>query len=169
MFLANIPLNIDWQQILLHVLNLVILVGGLYLLLYKPVKNFMAKRKEYYEQMDKKSNDNLENSEAIKKEINERLKNLNAEISQKKTTVNKEIEDYRNTELAKASKEAEDIVKKAMADGNLEKERILASANEEIKNLVCEATEKLVLDSTASDAYDQFLDKALKGSDKDEW
>ncbi len=168
MFLANIPLNIDWQQILLHVLNLVILVGGLYLLLYKPVKNFMAKRKEYYEQMDKKSNENLENSEAIKKEINERLKNLNAEISQKKTTVNKEIEDYRNTELAKASKEAEDIVKKAMADGNLEKERILSSANEEIKNLVCEATEKLVLDSTASDAYDQFLDKALKGSDKDE-
>ena len=168
MFLANIPLNIDWQQILLHVLNLVILVGGLYLLLYKPVKNFMAKRKEYYEQMDKKSNENLENSEAIKKEINERLKNLNAEISQKKTTVNKEIEDYRNTELAKASKEAEDIVKKAMADGNLEKERILSSANEEIKNLVCEATEKLVLDSTASDAYDQFLDKTLKGSDKDE-
>ena len=28
--------------------------------MFKPVKNFMAKRKEYYEQMDKKSNDNLE-------------------------------------------------------------------------------------------------------------
>ena len=40
----NIPLNIDWQQILLHVLNFVILFGGLYFLLYKPVKNFMAKR-----------------------------------------------------------------------------------------------------------------------------
>ena len=34
----NIPLNIDWQQILLHALNLVLLVAGLYLLLYKPVK-----------------------------------------------------------------------------------------------------------------------------------
>ena len=31
----NIPLNIDWQQILLHVLNFVILFGGLYFLLYK--------------------------------------------------------------------------------------------------------------------------------------
>ena len=30
----NIPLNIDWQQILLHLLNFVILAGGLYLLLY---------------------------------------------------------------------------------------------------------------------------------------
>ena len=37
----NIPLNIDWQQILLHLLNFVILAGGLYLLLYQPVKAFM--------------------------------------------------------------------------------------------------------------------------------
>lgn len=37
----NIPLNIDWQQILLHLFNFSILVGGLYLLLFKPVKNFM--------------------------------------------------------------------------------------------------------------------------------
>ena len=34
----KLPLNIDWQQILLHALNLVILVGGLYALLFKPVK-----------------------------------------------------------------------------------------------------------------------------------
>ena len=40
----NIPLNIDWQQILLHLLNFVILAGGLYLLLYKPVKTVMEKR-----------------------------------------------------------------------------------------------------------------------------
>ena len=29
----GVPLNIDWQQILLHAFNLVILAGGLYLLL----------------------------------------------------------------------------------------------------------------------------------------
>ena len=44
----NIPLNIDWQQILLHLLNFVILAGGLYLLLYQPVKAFMEKRQAYY-------------------------------------------------------------------------------------------------------------------------
>ena len=37
------PLNINWQQILLHLLNLVILAVGLYLILYKPVKKFMQK------------------------------------------------------------------------------------------------------------------------------
>ena len=42
------PLNINWQQILLHLLNLVILIVGLYLILYKPVKKFMKKRNVTY-------------------------------------------------------------------------------------------------------------------------
>ena len=46
------PLNIDWQQILLHLLNFVILFTGLWFLLYKPVRSFMQKRKEHYEKMD---------------------------------------------------------------------------------------------------------------------
>ena len=46
----NIPLNIDWQQILLHLMNFVILAGGLYFLLYKPVKAFMDKRAAYYQE-----------------------------------------------------------------------------------------------------------------------
>ena len=40
----SLPLNIDFQQILLHMLNIVLLFGGLYLLLYKPVKKFMDER-----------------------------------------------------------------------------------------------------------------------------
>lgn len=34
----NMPLNMDWQQILLHLLNFVILFAILYFLLYEPVK-----------------------------------------------------------------------------------------------------------------------------------
>ena len=40
----GVPLNIDWQQILLHLFNFVLLAGGLYFLLYAPVRNFMEKR-----------------------------------------------------------------------------------------------------------------------------
>ena len=50
--MSNIPLNIDWQQILLHLFNFSILVGGLYLLLFKPVKNFMDKRAKHYADME---------------------------------------------------------------------------------------------------------------------
>ena len=34
----GIPLNIDWHQILLHLFNFLILVGGLYFLLYNPIR-----------------------------------------------------------------------------------------------------------------------------------
>ena len=42
------PLNIDWQQILLHAFNFIILAAGLTFLLFKPVKKFMAAREESY-------------------------------------------------------------------------------------------------------------------------
>ena len=37
----NVPLNINLQQILLHLFNFAILGFGLYFLLYKPVKDLM--------------------------------------------------------------------------------------------------------------------------------
>ncbi len=50
--MTGIPLNLDWQQILLHLLNFVILFAILYFLLYKPVKNFIEKRRKAYEDID---------------------------------------------------------------------------------------------------------------------
>ena len=79
----NIPLNIDWQQILLHVLNFVILFGGLYFLLYKPVKNFMAKREAHYAEMAQKAQSELDSAEKIKADYQEQLKSVEGEISAK--------------------------------------------------------------------------------------
>ena len=42
------PLNIDFQQIFLHLFNFIILALGLYLLLYRPVVAFMDKRQAHY-------------------------------------------------------------------------------------------------------------------------
>ena len=62
----NIPLNIDWQQILLHLLNFAILAGGLYLLLYKPVKAFMAKREDWYQAQADEAEKTRQEAEALK-------------------------------------------------------------------------------------------------------
>ena len=60
----NIPLNIDWQQILLHLLNFVILAGGaVSQALYKPVKTFMEKRQQYYQEQDAKAAKTLADAE----------------------------------------------------------------------------------------------------------
>ena len=57
--MTGVPLNIDWQQILLHLFNFTILFGALYILLYKPVRDFMAKRTAYYADMDARAEDAL--------------------------------------------------------------------------------------------------------------
>ena len=74
----NIPLNIDWQQILLHLLNFVILAGGLYLLLYKPVKAFMDKRTAYYRDQDAQAAKALADAEQTAAEVRQQLKNADA-------------------------------------------------------------------------------------------
>ena len=77
----NIPLNIDWQQILLHLLNFVILSGGLYLLLYKPVKAFMEKRQQYYQEQDAKAAKTLADAEKTAAEVRQQLKNADADAA----------------------------------------------------------------------------------------
>ena len=67
------PLNIDWQQILLHLLNFAILAGGLYFLLYKPVKQFMAKREAHYAAREAGVKQLEADAEALKKQYADKL------------------------------------------------------------------------------------------------
>ena len=82
--LSGIPLNIDWRQILLHLLNLVILFLILYFLLYNPVKKFMEKRKKYYEDRDAESNAKLAAATERKAKYDELLGKADEEIENKK-------------------------------------------------------------------------------------
>ena len=132
----NIPLNIDWQQILLHLLNFVILAGGLYLLLYKPVKTFMEKRQQYYQEQDAKAAKTLADAEKTAAEVRQQLKNADADAA---------------ANLADAH-----------AAAQREHDKLLSDAQKELKDLAVTATEKLVLQSDG-DAFDQFLDAAERG------
>ena len=70
--MSNIPLNIDWQQILLHFFNFSILVGGLYLLLFKPVKNFMEKRTKHYADMESAAQEREKNTADLEEAMRQR-------------------------------------------------------------------------------------------------
>ena len=74
----NIPLNIDWQQILLHFFNFSILVGGLYLLLFKPVKRFMEKREKHYADMEAAAVAREKDTEALKAAMAQREADFDA-------------------------------------------------------------------------------------------
>lgn len=161
----SLPLNIDWQQILLHLFNFTILSFGLYLLLYKPVKQFMDNRIEYYKNMDEEAKNNLQQSEATKQEYLDKLKSVDAEIEQKRQAAEKSVNDNTAKMMLSAKQEAEKIVFDAQIKAENEREKLLKSAQSEITEMVTAATEKLILQSGTSESYEQFLN-AVEGGGK---
>ena len=158
----NIPLNIDWQQILLHLLNFAILAGGLYLLLFKPVKAFMEKRESYYQNMDSEAKQKLQDAEALKDSYTRQLDSAAQEIAQKKADAQKAIEASRSEQLKAAKDEADRILQAARANTERDHDKMLRDAQKEMADLAVTAAEKLLLKGEGS-PYEQFLNAANAG------
>jgi len=160
-----VPLNIDWQQILLHWMNLAILTGGLYFLLYKPVKQFMDKREEHYRQLDEQSARRLEEAEQVRAEYQARLDGADEEIRQARAKAQQSAQQSAEEQLAQAQEQAKQIVVRARAEAEHSMERALRESQRELRKMAAEATKKLALQS---DPFDQFLDLAEKGEGHEE-
>ncbi len=159
------PLNIDWQQILLHLLNFAILAFGLYILLYNPVKKFMKSREDYYRERDEKAEKSLDDAEKKSEEYSQRLSEIDKEISDKKKEADIQLEETREIMLNQARSEADAILADARKKAQEEKNRIIEDANSQIKDMVAEISEKVILKTGASEAYEQFLSAVEKDDD----
>ena len=151
----SIPLNIDLQQILLHLFNFCILAAGLYILLYKPVKNFMEKRTAYYKDMDQLAEEKLSKAEGLRNAYQKQLDEADMEIAETRAQSARDAQAQADNELAAAHAQAEQILSRAQADAEAEKERIIASAREQIADLAAEATDKLMREALAAEEGEQ--------------
>ncbi|MDD3612927.1 MAG: ATP synthase F0 subunit B [Clostridiales bacterium] len=152
----NLPLNIDLQQILLHLFNFTILAFGLYLLLYNPVKKFMREREDYYLGLDQNAVEKLESAEGMEATYKEKLDKAEIEIAQMKAQAVKEAQEAADLVIEKAKKEAEDLLKDARDTAMRERKKILADTQEEIASLAYTAAKRMVAQS-ATESLDQFL------------
>ena len=155
------PLNIDFLQILLHMLNFVILAGGLTFLLFKPVNKFLDARSAQFAEAEKKNREDAEENEKLRASYEEKLREADAEIAERRKFAEKESADISAVYIKEAREKAARIIRKAENDAEARKAHILQSAQAEIGELVVSATEKL-LSSTASPEkdsalYDEFI------------
>lgn len=163
----NVPLNIDWQQILLHLLNFVLLFAILYFLLYAPVKKFMEKRCEYYKNINDDAKDKLHQAEELKNEYAEKLRLADNEIEEKMQAASKSISEKNAQGLALAKQEADKIIADAHEKAEQTRKKMIESAQEEITTMAVKAAEKIVANTSTSDAFDSFLSSAQR-SEADE-
>ena len=150
------PLNINFQQILLHMFNFVILAFGLYMLLYKPVVAFMKKREDHFADLEKQAQEAKSQAEATLAEYNAKLAGADEEIRQKN---------------AAARVEQQKLILRARGAAEQERNAMLEGAKKDIAQMVVSATGKL-MDKENDPAfdkalYDSFLKAAQEENDHD--
>ena len=160
MILTGLPLNIDFQQILLHLANFAILFFGLYILLYKPVKDFMDKREAHYKSLDDEANEKLANAKASEEEYQNKLKEVDDEIADKKKNAAAELELMRSDKEKEAKEKADKIVEDAKKEAESVRDNIINSASKDITDMVSQAAEKIFMSDDINKAYDVFLEDA---------
>ncbi len=163
----TLPLNIDVQQILLHLLNFVVLFTALYVLLYSPVKKFMDARVDHYKKMDEEASAKIKEAEATKKEYEEKLASSEEEIAKEKAAAFHDMEARSKKRMSEVEAEAAEILKEAHNDAQAIRKKILKETRAEASDIVASAAEKLVADATTSEAFDQFLNSAKRGEENE--
>lgn len=157
----GIPLNIDWQQILLHLLNFVILAGGLYFLLYNPVRNFMKNRTAYYKELDDAANRKKAEAEALQSDYQKRIENAETEIQQTKEAAFAKAKTDAAAQIELAKEQSAKIITDAETSARAEREKIVSGAQQEIARMAMAATEKLLAQEKTG-TLDEFLNSVEK-------
>ncbi len=153
LLLSGIPLNIDWRQILLHLLNLVILFLILYFLLYNPVKKFMEKRKKYYEDQDAESKNKLADAEAQQKAYEGLLNKADEEIAEKKRAAIADARAESERIIKSAEEQSAAVLKKAGAQADEIKKRAEEQAKEALSDVITEAAKEKIEKACSVDGF----------------
>ena len=157
-------LGIDIVQILLHMLNLVILVGGLALLLYKPVMKFLDGRRDHFEELEQRSIAAKEENARLQEAYATRIRDAETEIEALRQKAEREGAAAAKSYIDAAKEKSAAIISAAEQAAETRRAQILDSAQTEIGELVLEATQKLLSDTADEERtralYDEFLRRA---------
>lgn len=166
------PLNIDFVQVLLHMLNFVILAGGLTLILFNPIKKFMTERQKQFEDREEENRKNAEENERLKAELAAEKEAFEQEMASERMKAEKEAADAAKAYIESSKNEAAAIIAKAEKEAEKRREHILDSAQTEIGELVIGATQKLLGDIASPERtealYDAFLKQAEQNAQQKE-
>lgn len=158
------PLNIDWQQILLHAFNFIILAAGLTFILFKPVRKFMRERQEKYRAAAEEHAKKKAEIAAMEEERKQKIAGLDEELAAHRREVLERAEARSRQIVAAAQEEAQDILAQGRKRAEEERAAYLADAGDEIADMVVKSAEKLlVVGSTPENdraLYDSYLKTA---------
>ncbi len=154
------PLNIDFQQILLHMLNFTILFAVLYFLLYKPVKKFMDDREAEYKKDSEEAKGKLKMAEDALNGLDAKLSEKEKEAEKKRAELLSDAQEQYNKKIADAESDAKRILDDAREQADAIRKKAVAQSSDDISKLAIASVKKTVL--SADEAFDAFLEAVEK-------
>lgn len=155
----------DWKVALANLVNFLIIFYLLRTLIFKTLGNAIKER-------NKKISDGIKNAEIAlsQKDEAEAAKNqiiadAHKESAQMVKTMQSEIEERRLVLLAKAGEEVENLITQGKKVLEVEKEKMIAEAKNELAGIIVSATEK-VLDGTKVQIENSLVEKAISNLGK---
>lgn len=160
--LAGNPLEINWLNILFHIINLAILITALYFLLFKPVKKFMEKRRS---EMIRITDEN----ERMKKEVDQVKAEYDGLIQEAKQEAVRAGEEAKRMASARAeeivqsaNREAQEIRTRAKADMDAERQRLENDIKKQVAVVGIEVAKKVLEREITPKDDSDIIDNCLK-------
>lgn len=124
---------------------------------HESIKKVMKQHEDYYSDLDETAKSKLQQEEALESDYQNRFRNVETEIAESRKKSLAAVDKISAQKLHEAEESAEKVISEAKQEAERERTKILEQTQKEIANMVTTATEKLLLQTTASEAFDQFL------------
>lgn len=147
---------IDQNLLLAQTINFILLVFLLYKLLYKPVRNFMDQRTAEIELQIRSAEENQKAAEALRLELERQSQESRQQARQIIDEATKRAEEVQAKLIAEAKAEARAILDRAQREVQLEKEKAWAELKQQVGELAVLLASK-VINASLDDAQHSRL------------
>ncbi len=160
--------TINWSLIL-QLLNTIIIFLVLKKLLFKPVTEFMEKRRKGIESSILNAESKNKEAEALMSEYERKLNDIKQERNEIIKDASKRAEERGDEIVKKAETEAKKIIEKANLDIQREKQKALNELKEQMSELVIMAAAKIIDKEIDSQKHDEMIKQFIDEVGEAKW
>lgn len=150
-------LNLDIPTIVFEVINFLVLTVLLYVLLFRPIQRRVNQRAEEKQQQKEKIAQKLAQAEALRKELDQRLENIDQQVEGILSEAQERMEEIRRSTIDSARQEAERILKAASSEADQLQEKAVSDHMDEILDAIREVSQRVIRETTPDDVHNRLV------------
>jgi F-type H+-transporting ATPase subunit b len=157
-------LGINLPTLVAQIVNVVVLLGLLYLVAYKPVTRMLDERSRRVKESMEQTDAIKEEAARAEEEVKKQLEAASREGQEKIARATRIGEDVKQKAQQEARQEAEALISRARTEIQRERDEAIDELRKEVADLTILAAGKVIERSLDKKAHRELIDKVLKES-----